>query len=199
MPTFTAPCAHPPRGQTNGPVDAVATAAAAVPFRNPRLLSVIFILLSVVAGRVWVQEEDRPPARSPATRGEAQSVGAIGIYGRVGSRAIRRVHSILLPLSSSPDEITRTPRARTGDRSRPGLLPTLVPARITGIPCEMRARTMAVIDRHLSSGDGDAEALRTRRRWINSAQAAVSVCQMRSQELSRAVAHPLRGGDVCLT
>jgi len=40
--------------------------------------------------------------------------------------AYRRVPSILLPLSSSPDEITRTPRARTGDRSSPVLFPTLV-------------------------------------------------------------------------
>src|SRR5216684_331287 len=46
MPIFTDPCAHAPRGQMNGPVDAVTTAAAVVPLRNPRLLSIIPILLS---------------------------------------------------------------------------------------------------------------------------------------------------------
>jgi hypothetical protein len=58
------------------------------------------------------------------------------------------------------------------------------PARITGISCEMRERTVGLIDRHLSSGEGHAERLRTRQWWINSAQAVVSVCQARSQERS---------------
>jgi len=88
----------------------VATAAAAVPFRNPRLLSIIPTLLSAarknkspqagtpsglagryapvrgyfaarVAGWVPVQEGDRPPPLSMASRGAPQTVRAIRIYG----------------------------------------------------------------------------------------------------------------------